>query len=140
LVPTLAVLLALVSLAGCENIQSATGDPQDGGASNEPANVFRVPGIPVPDGAIVQDDRSFVNGPDNRWSGWIVMRHRSFSPAQMVEFMRSEMPREGWQETDVQRGGISMLAFSKGDRVVVMHIVEVAGQTEIDMAVVSAGR
>jgi hypothetical protein len=140
---TLALLLflAVLPLQGCERAQSVaatqlTTSTQSSGPPSTvvPADVVRIPDIPIPPaGKIVREDTAII-GPDDNWHGQVVIT-TSYTAVQMTEYYRIEMPKLGWTETAVVRARRTAITFTRGDRIA---MVRIAATGEIDVVVAPA--
>jgi hypothetical protein len=105
----LLLILAVLPLQGCEKAQSVaatqlTSSTQSSGPPSTvvPADVVRIPDIPIPPaGKIVREDTAII-GPDDNWHGQVVIT-TTYTAVQMTEYYRIEMPKLGWTETAVVR-------------------------------------
>ena len=79
------------------------------------------PDIPIPAGAAMDLERSLVLGSADEWTGRLAMTVRDSTDA-LYDFYHREMQKFGWQEVTTVRSEISVLTFSRGDRVATVQI------------------
>jgi hypothetical protein len=138
--PTLALSLCLatVLLQGCDRGRAIGETQLTSGAAMPsatiPADVIRVPDIPIPpEGQIIREDTAII-GPDDQWNGQVVIATK-YSNTQMTEYYRAEMPKLGWTETAIVRARRSAITFTRGDRIA---MVRIAPTGEVDVVVAPA--
>lgn len=151
-----AALAALTALAGCTNGGladlgddqsraaaggggSGTGGPdgaQQGAAGRTmPPDVMTLPSVPYPPGAEVLLGNTVIIGDDDSWTGQVVMATDRYSLVQVVEFMRTEMPNHGWQETAIVRSRRTSITYIRDDRFATLRIRPRGDGAEIDLVV-----
>lgn len=118
----LAALLAATSfLGGCATDQPAIGaagaDPQ----TAQPSNLLPVTDIPIPAGAKLDAENSFIMGADDRWLGRIVIKTEN-SPVQAYNHFSSGMAAYGWVPVTAVQARTSSLTFSRDARVATILI------------------
>lgn len=137
----LSLCLATLALQGCDRGR-AVGETQLTSATSGaampsatiPADVIRVPDIPIPpEGQIIREDTAII-GPDDQWNGQVVIATK-YSNTQMTEYYRAEMPKLGWTETAIVRARRSAITFTRGDRIA---MVRIAPTGEVDVVVAPA--
>ncbi len=72
--------------------------------------------IPIPEGAKMNMDRSLILGEDNAWIGRLVIESTS-SKAELFDFFKERTRQLGWREITSVRASISVLSYSKGNRI-----------------------
>jgi hypothetical protein len=72
--------------------------------------------IPIPEGAKMNMDRSLILGEDNAWIGRLVIESTS-SKAQLFDFFKSRTRELGWREITSVRATVSVLSYSKENRI-----------------------
>jgi hypothetical protein len=137
----LSLCLATLALQACDRGR-AVGETQLTSATSgaampsatSPADVIRVPDIPIPpEGQIIREDTAII-GPDDQWNGQVVIATK-YSNTQMTEYYRAEMPKLGWTETAIVRARRSAITFTRGDRIA---MVRIAPTGEVDVVVAPA--
>ncbi len=119
---------------------------ENGDGSNRanmvPPNVLSIPGIPIPDGVMVSMDDTVIVGADEVWSGQVVMTSENYQPIQMVQFMRTNMPRYGWLETAIVRSRRTSITFMQAGRFATVRIQPLDDNqgSEIDVIVSPSGQ
>jgi hypothetical protein len=135
------LLASLPLLAGCERAQSLAATHLTAGTQNTvpmatevPPDVVRVPDIPIPPNSKIVRDDTTILGADDSWTGQVVIT-TSYTPPQMTEYYRVEMPKLGWSETAVLRARRTAITFTRGDRIA---LVRIAPNGEVDIVVAPA--
>ena len=121
-ISTAAVLTGLI-IAGCSASQDMGGMPaaQSGNDQDSQPSFSQFPDIPIPAGADMDVGRSLVLGSGEHWLGRLVLKTFD-SPNSMFNFYKRKMPEHGWQEITSVRSTISVLTFSRGERVATIQI------------------
>ncbi len=115
-------ILALLTITACQNRATldASAEP-DGTGANAERNFLQFPDIPIPSGATMDLDRSLVLGARDAWIGRLAM-HVGDGQGKLYEFYSREMARFGWREITSVRSDVSVLTYSRGDRVATVQI------------------
>ncbi len=115
-------ILALLTITACQNRATldASAEPNGAGANAE-RNFVQFPDIPIPSGATMDLDRSLVLGARDAWIGRLAM-HVGDGQGKLYEFYSREMARFGWREITSVRSDVSVLTYSRGDRVATVQI------------------
>jgi hypothetical protein len=100
--------------------------------------------MPIPQGATVRPQESLVMGSGNRWMGRISLTVPG-EPQTVFAYFRDGLPGSGWALTSSSYSKLSLLTFSKGDRVATVQLqVSNFGVNEVTItvtpAVVPSGR
>jgi hypothetical protein len=121
LIPTLGVALAL-GLSACmgESIDVSSG-PLEDPAGNPIPSFSQFPDIPIPAGSAMVLDESLIFGRDDKWTGRLVIE-TEVSASTAFEYFQREMPNQQWIELTSLRSGVSLLSFSRIDRVATLTI------------------
>ena len=72
--------------------------------------------IPIPEGAKMNMDRTLILGENNAWIGRLVIDSQS-SKAELFDFFKYRTNQFGWQEITSVRAAISVLSYSKENRI-----------------------
>jgi len=72
--------------------------------------------IPIPDGAKMNMDRTLILGENNAWIGRLVIDSQA-SKAELFDFFKYRTNQFGWQEITSVRAAISVLSYSKENRI-----------------------
>ena len=72
--------------------------------------------IPIPDGAKMNMDRTIILGEKTAWIGRLVIDSQS-SRTQLFDFFKYRTSQFGWQEITSVRASISVLSYSKNNRI-----------------------
>lgn len=117
----LPILLAAL-LSACANQPAAVGSAAEAGKEAQPAsNALTVSDLPVPAGAKLDDQQTFIIGSGEKWLGRIVMT-ASTSPVESVNFYQSRMGSFGWNGIATVQAKTSTLTFLRSDRVATIQI------------------
>ena len=114
-------LLAAVLLGACEQTTGIT--PTTGPAFSDVGNA---PGLPqfsdilIPQGAKLYVERTIILG-ENPWYGRLALGVSSEPPA-IFEQYRRDMQGLGWQEVTSIRDAVSVITFTREDRVATVQI------------------
>ncbi len=131
----------LLFAAGCsqgDGAVSTTGASTGGARTAEGFAQF--PDIAVPAGAKMDVERSLVLGARDDWIGRLSMDASGSTSASYDYFLR-EMPKFGWQEITTVRSEVSVLTYSRGNRVATIQILKrTLGGSAIDITVSPRGR
>ena len=100
-----------IVMAPSETAKNAKGLPK----SVRPA-FAQFQDIPIPEGASMNMDRSLILGEDNAWIGRLVIESTS-SKAQLFDFFKSRTRELGWREITSVRATVSVLSYSKENRI-----------------------
>ena len=79
------------------------------------------PDLPMPTGAKLATDRTLVVGSPNLWYGQFAMS-LSHDANSMYDFYKQELPKFGWSEITSVRAPVSLLTYSRGERVIVIQL------------------
>ena len=116
LIPGLAMLLLSACAGSTTSLpQTQAGDPQ------APMDFQLLADIPIPSGATMDNDRSLILGDRDRWTGRVVMRVWKSAP-EAVAFYQQQMPQFGWEPVMAATSGISVMAYTRGDRAASVQI------------------
>ena len=72
--------------------------------------------IPIPEGVKMNMDRTIILGENNAWIGRLVIDSQ-LSKAQLFDFFKYRTGQFGWQEITSVRASISVLSYSKANRI-----------------------
>ena len=72
--------------------------------------------IPIPEGAKMNMDRTIILGENNAWIGRLVIDSQS-SKSQLFDFFKYRTNQFGWREITSVRASISVLSYSKENRI-----------------------
>lgn len=88
------------------------------------------PDLPIPSGAQMDIQRTFVFGGEDGWYGQTAIQTRS-STNLLFDFYKSYLGEMGWQEVTSVRSMTSVLTYKRGARVLVIQILALPlGKTE----------
>ena len=121
---TLAGIVAALLLVGCSKtgtlnniIPPSQADP---GKRSEPS-FSQFPDVPIPSAAEMDVGQTLVLGGGEHWLGRLVLKTGNDTNA-MFNFYKRKMPERDWQEITSVRSSISVLTFSRGERVATIQI------------------
>ncbi len=121
LIPALGVVLAL-GLGACtgESVEVSSG-PLEDSAGNPIPSFSQFPDISIPAGSAMVLDESLIFGRDDKWTGRLVIE-TEVSASAAFEYFQREMPNHQWIELTALRSDVSLLTFSRLDRVATLTI------------------
>jgi hypothetical protein len=116
------VAISGLALAGCTPNFSGPTEQGDSASETRAAPGFaQFPDIAVPAGATMDVDRSLVLGARENWIGRLSM-NVSGDPSETYDFFLREMPKFKWQEITTVRSEVSVLTYSRDNRVATIQI------------------
>ena len=140
--PLFAAAILAMALSACTRgaidvTPTATPEGQ-AGVPNQPAfSDFR--DIPIPAGAQMITDRSLILGVRDAWIGRLVLK-TSFNVAAAFNFFKQRTNEFGWQEITSVRSAVSILSYTRGERVLTIQIQDRSlGGAEVDLTVSPRG-
>ncbi|MGA0395317.1 MAG: hypothetical protein ACO3MW_14815 [Rhodospirillales bacterium] len=121
---TLAGIIAGLLLSACT--KSADLNSSVPAARTEPGKIAepsfaQFPDIPIPSEAEMDVDKTLILGGGEHWLGRLVL-NTSTNANSMFSFYKRKMSEHGWQEITSVRSSISVLTFSRGERVATIQI------------------
>lgn len=121
LIPALGVALAL-GLGACtgESVEVSSG-PLEDSAGNPIPSFSQFPDIPIPAVSAMVLDDSLIFGRDDKWTGRLVIE-TEVSASAAFEYFQREIPNQQWIELTAMRSNVSLLSFSRMDRVATLTI------------------
>ena len=136
-------VIALLAVAACDRavgIAPSTSRPaanadQQGGA----VSFSQFADIPIPTGSKMNLDRTLVLGPQDTWIGRLAL-DTSHKTTDMFSFFKQKAPEFGWQEVTSVRSAVSVLTYTRENRVMT---IQIQGKTitgsEVDITVSPRG-
>ena len=95
--------------------------------------------IPIPAGAQVITERSLVLGVRDAWIGRLVLKSK-LNVVAAFHFFKQRTTEFGWQEITSVRSAVSILSYTKGERVLTVQIQSHSwGGAEVSMTVSPRG-
>lgn len=137
--------MCLVGIAACGPTVSEAPLAESGGTTtgNTPRTAVgfsQFSDIAVPAGAKMDVDRSLVLGARDEWIGRLSLTAGDNATA-AYDFFLVEMPKFGWQEITSVRSEVSVLSYSRGERVATVQIrARTLGGSLVDVTVSPRGR
>ena len=119
--PSAAVLAACIAASACASqvgVAPATGAS---GPSATRVSFARFPDLPLPSEAEINLDRTLVFGGDDTWIGRLVI-NASGDPNTMFDFFKQKLGGYGWQEITSVRAAVSVLTYTREERVATIQI------------------
>jgi len=146
--PLAAAALAVLAIAGCEGgfdlnrgvalPATANVEGDDGKPAQPSFSQFQ--DIPIPAGAKMNTDRSLILGARDAWIGRLVIV-TGFNVVSAFDFFKQRAPEFGWQEVTSVRSAISILTYTRNERVLTIQIQRRRiGGAEIDLTVSPRGQ
>ena len=118
-VPSAAVLAAALAASACTGQVGVA--PPDGGSGTSKAAFARFPDLPLPSEAEINLERTLVFGGNDSWIGRLVI-NTSDGADDMFDFFKQKLGAYGWQEITSVRAAVSVLTYSRQDRVATIQI------------------
>ena len=117
------VIAALLATSACSSSRVENPPGADGGNKTvKPTPSFdRFPDMPLPNGFEFDMQRTLVFGSNDTWFGRMVVLI-AFGANEMFDFYKQELPRFGWQEVTSIRAPISVLTYTRGERVATIQV------------------
>jgi hypothetical protein len=116
----------VLALTGCASTTLNTSTPGNTSSPGESAKptVAQVQGnTPLPPGAVIKQDKSFIIGTGDNWFGRMTLNiGRDANTAH--RFFIQSYPQNGWTLVSSVRTARSLLIFTKGDRAITIEITE----------------
>ncbi|MBT4718741.1 MAG: hypothetical protein HOB86_04995 [Rhodospirillaceae bacterium] len=133
----LMLALSACSKGGIDVTPTAAAEGQEG-QPNQPAfSDFQ--DIPIPAGAQMDTERSLILGVRDAWVGRLVLK-TGFNVAAAFNFFKQRTPEFGWQEITSVRSAISILTYTRAERVLTIQIQgRSLGGAEVDLTVSPRG-
>jgi hypothetical protein len=112
---SLGLVCATALLLACASVDLSP-QGKDGGAPTEPSARQLAGDMPLPPGASIRAPDTLVMGSGNRWIGRISLSVPGESQS-IFAYFRDGLPGAGWTLTSSSYSKLSLLTFSKGERV-----------------------
>ena len=115
----LAGLLAALVLAACTRSAPLAPNKGEGGSAQDSFAQFS--DVPIPTSADMKMDRSFIFGTQDAWIGRVVLSD-SNNVGTLYDFYKTNTPKYGWEEITTVRSAVSVLTYTRGERVLTVQI------------------
>ncbi len=117
-----ALLASSLALSACTTEVGVPAQGEGGKNAQGLQQAFtRFPDLSVPEGADIDLDRTLVFGAGEDWFGRLVIGV-SHSANDMFDYFKRELPRFGWEEVTSVRSTISVLTYTRQERVATIQI------------------
>ena len=137
IIAVLSFILSACSLDAI-NFPQTDGAKDQEGQPNQPA-FTDFQDIPIPAGAQVITERSLVLGVRDSWIGRLVLKSK-LNVIAAFHFFKKRTTEFGWQEITSIRSAISILSYTKGERVLTVQIQNQSwGGAEVSLTVSPRG-
>ena len=135
------VAISGLTLASCTPTSSGPTEQGRSASATRTASGFaQFPDIAVPSGATMDVDRSLVLGARENWIGRLSMNVPGDAP-KTYEFFLREMPKFKWQEITTVRSEVSVLTYSRDNRIATIQITKrTLRGSAVDITVSPRGR
>ncbi len=119
----LLLLLASPMLVSCGAFSTKLGSGSNQGSfsGGDGSGLDIVNDVPIPQGAVLDNDRSLVLGRGSNWTGRLVFRVNRPTSA-IFSLYQSEMPQFGWQSISVIQDEVGILQYVMGGRFVTVRV------------------
>ena len=116
-------IVFFVFLISCDGkvplVASGVSGPE--GLPAEEASFAKFNDLPMPSNSKMNLEKSLVFGADSEWFGRLNLIVK-MSGAEVFDFYRYEMPNFGWEEVTSVRSEISILTYTRENRVVTIQL------------------
>ncbi len=119
LIKTLLVTLPALAMLGCSSMGST---PMSSDSTVTESTTKQLSGdVPLPPGASIKQQDTLVMGAGNTWMGRIGLTV-SGDPQAVFSYFRDNLPAAGWTLTSSSFSKLSLLTFTKGERVATVQM------------------
>ena len=119
--PSAAVLAAWVAASACTSPVSIAPATGASGPSETRVSFARFPDLPLPGDAEINLDRTLIFGGNDTWIGRLVI-NASGNPNEIFDFFKQNLDGYGWQEITSVRAAVSVLTYTRQERVATIQI------------------
>ena len=119
--PSAAVLAACVAVAACTGPVGIAPTTGASGPSEARVSFARFPDLPMPSEAEINLDRTLIFGGNDTWIGRLVI-NASGDPNDIFDFFKQRLGGYGWQEITSVRSAVSVLTYTRQERVATIQI------------------
>ena len=119
--PAAAVLAACMAASACTSQVGVAPTTGASGPSETQVSFARFPDLPLPRDAEINLDHTLIFGGDDTWIGRLVI-NASGDPNEMFDFFKQKLGGYGWQEITSVRAAVSVLTYTRDERVVTIQI------------------
>jgi len=116
-----AMLAALTACGQHASLVPHQPEPQPGESLEAQASFTAFPDLPIPNGAEMDIERTFVFGGEDGWYGQTVIQSDG-TANQMFDFFKAHLPDMGWREVTSVRAKTSVLTYIRDPRVLAIQI------------------
>ena len=106
---------------GAFSTKLGSGGNQGSFSGRDGSGLDIVNDVPIPQGAVLDNDRSLVLGRGSNWTGRLVFRVNRPTSA-IFSLYQSEMPQFGWQSISVIQDEVGILQYVMGGRFVTVRV------------------
>jgi hypothetical protein len=125
-------------VAACGQNTTLTPSREGGGAQDQ-SGFAKFSDVPIPTSADIKMDRSFIFGTQDAWIGRVVLSD-SNNVGTLYDFYKANTPKYGWEEITTVRSAVSVLTYSRGERVLTVQIQSrTVWGAEVDLTVSPRG-
>lgn len=118
---TAALIGASVLIAGCTQRIDVSQPATAGGSDEQVPGFTAFPDMPMPLKGEINVNKTLIFGAGEAWFGRLVI-NAPHSAGDMFNFYRQGMPGYGWQEIASVRAAVSVLTYSRQERVATLQI------------------
>ena len=118
---SIAALCLPFLLSSCYATKLESGGGSGGSLGVSQSGMDIVNDVPIPQGAVLDSERSLVLGRGSNWTGRLVFRVNRPTSA-LFSLYQSEMPQFGWQSLSVIQDEVSILQYLLGSRLATVRI------------------
>lgn len=118
----LTAVLVAIALAACSSSKvEPSSDPSVSLGGQAKPSFDRFPDMPMPNGFDLDMGRTLVFGGGDSWFGRLAVTSR-YGANEMFDFYKQELARFGWDEVTSIRAPVSVLTYTRQDRVATLQI------------------
>lgn len=122
-------------LAACADTTEMTPSSKAKVGEAEEPSFAQFTDIPIPEAAKLDLDKTLILGAREAWVGRLAITS-SASAAELYDFYHREMPRFGWSVMTLMRGSVSVLSYSRANRIATVQITRsTLGGARVDFTV-----
>ncbi len=137
--PKCLLMMSIAALIGCGSVDLTAPGQTEGAPPEAPARQL-AGDMPLPSGTTVRAQDTLVMGTGNRWTGRISLAVAG-EPQNAFTFFRDSLPAAGWALNSSSFSRLSVLTFTKGDRVATVQILAANfGGNQVNIIVTPAVR
>lgn len=116
-----ALICCGLALAACGNSVDVSQPATAAGSAQGVAGFTTFPDMPMPSGSEIDVDGTLIFGTGDAWFGRLMIK-TSHGTGEMFDFYRRGLPGFGWEEVTAVRAAVSVLTYTRQERVATIQI------------------